>query len=126
MVALVAVGVVVGPSALGLVEPGSKLELLTRIGIALLLFVVGLKLDLHVVRALGPVAVVAGCGQVVLTAAGGSLLALALRLVVDAALYVGIGLAFSSTIIVVRLLSDRREIDVCTAGLPSASSSSRT
>jgi Kef-type K+ transport system membrane component KefB len=111
VVAFVAVGVIVGPSALGLVEPGSEFELLARIGIALLLFVVGLKLDLHVVRSLGPVAVLAGCAQVALTAAAGSLLALALGLTVDAALYVGIGLAFSSTIIVVKLLSDRREID---------------
>ncbi len=111
VVAFVAVGVIVGPSAMGFVEPGGELELLARIGIALLLFVVGLKLDLHVVRTLGPVAVVAGCGQVALTAAAGFLLALALGLAVNAALYVGIGLAFSSTIIVVKLLSDRREID---------------
>jgi Kef-type K+ transport system membrane component KefB len=111
VVAYVAVGVVVGPSVLGVVHPGSELELFAELGVALLLFVVGLKLDLHVVRTLGPVAVVVGCVQVALVSLAGFLLALALGLDGVAALYVGIGLAFSSTVIVVKLLSDRQEID---------------
>ena len=111
VVAFVAVGVVVGPSVLGVVQPGSELELFAELGVALLLFVVGLKLDLHVVRELGPVAVVVGGVQVALIAAAGSLLALAVGMEVEASLYVGIGLALSSTVIVVKLLSDRREID---------------
>ncbi|MFO7573387.1 MAG: cation:proton antiporter [Gaiellaceae bacterium] len=111
VVAFVVVGVLVGPSVLGLVEPGDELELLSNLGVAVLLFVVGLKLDLHVIRRLGPVAVVVGCVQVALIALGGFVIALALGLDTVASLYVGIGLAFSSTIIVVKLLSDRREID---------------
>ena len=63
------------------------------------------------IRTLGPVALVVGGAQVALTAAGGFLLALALGLELTPALYVGIGVALSSTIIVVKLLSDRRELD---------------
>jgi Kef-type K+ transport system membrane component KefB len=111
VVAFVVVGIVVGPSVLGLVEPNDDLQLLAQLGVAVLLFVVGLKLDLHVVRRLGPVAVIVGCAQVALVTAGGVLLALAFGLDEVDALYVGIGLAFSSTIIVIKLLSDRREID---------------
>lgn len=111
VVAFVAVGVVVGPSVLGVVEPGGELELFAELGVALLLFVVGLKLDLHVVRALGPVALVAGCVQVATIAAVGFAIALVVGLDGSAALYVGIGLALSSTVIVVKLLSDRQEID---------------
>jgi len=111
VIAFVVVGVVVGPSVAGLVEPGGELELLSQLGVALLLFVVGLKLDLHVIRRLGPIAVVAGGAQVAITAAGGMALALALGLSPTPAAYVGIGVAFSSTIIVVKLLSDRRELD---------------
>jgi Kef-type K+ transport system membrane component KefB len=111
VIAYVAVGVVVGPSAADLVQPGDELELLAQLGIALLLFVVGLKLDIHVIRTLGPVALAAGGAQVGLTAAGGFVLALALGLEVTPALYVGIGLALSSTIIVIKLLSDRRELE---------------
>ena len=72
----------------------------------------GLKLDLHVVRTLGPVAVVVGSVQVAVVAVAGLLVALGLGLDPVAALYVGIGLALSSTVIVVvKLLSDRQEID---------------
>ena len=111
VVAFVAVGVVVGPSFLGVVQPGSELELFAELGVALLLFVVGLKLDLHVVRDLGPVALVVGAVQVAVVAVAGAGLALAVGLGVEAALYVGIGLALSSTVIVVKLLSDRHELD---------------
>lgn len=111
VVVFVVVGILVGPSVFGLVAPGDELELLAELGVALLLFVVGLKLDLNVVRRLGPVAVVAGSIQVALVAGAGFLLALALGLDTVASLYVGIGLSFSSTILVVKLLSDRREID---------------
>ena len=111
VIAYVAVGVIVGPSVANLVEPGGELELLAQLGVALLLFVVGLKLDLHVIRTLGPVALIAGGVQVAIVAAGGFLLALGLGLDATSALYVGIGVAFSSTIIVVKLLSDRRELD---------------
>jgi Kef-type K+ transport system membrane component KefB len=111
VIAYVAVGVLVGPSAADLVDTGGELELLAQLGVALLLFVVGLKLDVHVIRSLGPVALVTGGAQVALTAAAGTLVALALGLEVTPALYVGIGVAVSSTIIVVKLLSDRRETD---------------
>lgn len=111
VIAYVAVGVLVGPSAAKLVVPGGELELLAQLGVALLLFVVGLKLDVHVIRTLGPVALVAGGAQVAIVAAGGFVLALALGLDAAAALYVGVGVSFSSTIIVVKLLSDRRELD---------------
>jgi len=111
VVAFVVVGVLVGPSVLGLVEPGDDLALFAELGIAVLLFVVGLKLDLGVVRRLGPVAVAVGSVQVAFVAGAGFLVALALGLDAVAALYVGIGLSFSSTIIVVKLLSDRRELE---------------
>jgi Kef-type K+ transport system membrane component KefB len=111
VIAFVAVGVVLGPSVLGLVEPGDELGLLAELGVAVLLFVVGLKLDLHVVRKLGFVAVVAGGIQVAVVTLGGFLIALALGLGTTAALYVGVGVAFSSTIIVVKLLSDARELE---------------
>jgi Kef-type K+ transport system membrane component KefB len=109
--AFVLVGVVVGPSVLGLVRPGEELELLAEIGVAVLLFTVGLKLDLHVVRRLGPVATAAALVQMAATAAGGFLLARLLGLDGVEALYVAIGLAFSSTILVVKLLTDLRQLD---------------
>lgn len=111
IVAFIAVGILVGPSALGVMVPGELWALLAELGIALLLFVVGLKLDVQLVRRMGAVALAIGLGQVALTAGVGFLLARALGLAAVPALYVAVALTFSSTIIIVKLLSDKREID---------------
>ena len=107
----IAVGLVAGPSVLGAVHPTEELQLLAEIGIALLLFVVGLKLDVRLVRAIGPGAVGAALVQMGLTGAAGYALGLAFGLDGLAAVYLGIALAISSTVVVVKLLSDRDEVD---------------
>jgi len=111
IVAYIVVGILVGPSVLGWVEGAEPLELFAEIGIAILLFLVGLKLDLHLVRTTGRVAVMTGLGQVVFTSAVGFILAVLLGMETVTALYVAIALTFSSTIIIVKLLSDKRELD---------------
>ncbi len=111
IVGLIAAGIAVGPEALGLVEATSEIELLAKIGISLLLFVVGLKLDIRLVRRLGPVALATGLGQVVFTSVVGFMIAIALGFDVISAIYIAVALTFSSTIIIVKLLSDKRELD---------------
>ncbi len=111
IVAFIAAGILLGPSGLGWVTVNEPLELLAQMGIALLLFVVGLKLDLHIIRTMGPVALATGLGQVLFTSVFGFLIALALGLSTVGAIYVGVALTFSSTIIIVKLLSDKKEID---------------
>src|SRR5690606_16047300 len=80
-------------------------------GISILLFVVGLRLDLDEVRDTGLVALLTGLGQVLFTSLVGFGLAMLLGLSVVPAIYVAVALTFSSTIIIVKLLSDKREID---------------
>jgi Kef-type K+ transport system membrane component KefB len=111
VVSFIAVGILVGPAVLGIVEEEAAIAVLAEIGIAMLLFVVGLKLDLRMIRSVGPVALVAGLGQIAITGVLGLGLALALGLDMVPALYVAVALTFSSTIIIVKLLSDKREID---------------
>jgi Kef-type K+ transport system membrane component KefB/Trk K+ transport system NAD-binding subunit len=111
IVSFIAVGVLVGPAGAGLITQHVEIELLAGIGISLLLFVVGLRLDVEAIRTLGPVATVAGIGQILITSAIGFGLATALGMDGLTATYVAVALAFSSTIIVVKLLSDRREIN---------------
>ncbi|MEX0717530.1 MAG: cation:proton antiporter family protein [Planctomycetaceae bacterium] len=111
IVTFIAVGILVGPSALGLTSPGEQIALLAEMGIALLLFLVGLRLDLHVIRSMGPVALATGLGQVAFTSIAGFVICLGLGLDVVPAIYVAVALTFSSTIIIVKLLSDKREID---------------
>lgn len=111
IVAFIAVGILVGPSVFGWITPSEEMELFAHLGISLLLFVVGLKLDLHLIRSMGPVALATGLGQVAFTSIVGFLLALLLGFTPLTALYIAVALTFSSTIIIVKLLSDKREID---------------
>ena len=111
IVMFIAVGVAVGPAGLGITKAGEGVELLAKMGIAVLLFLVGLRLDLHVIRSLGPVALATGLGQVVFTSVVGFAICLLLGLGVVPSMYVAVALTFSSTIIIVKLLSDKREID---------------
>ena len=104
-------GVIEGPAVLGWVTAADQIDLLAKIGIALLLFVVGLKLDLRLVRTLGPLVLAAGLGQMAFSALLGYGLSRTFGFEPLAALYAAVALAFSSTIIVVKLLSDKREID---------------
>jgi Kef-type K+ transport system membrane component KefB len=111
IVAYIFVGIIAGPIWLRLITAEEALDLLATMGIALLLFIVGLRLDLHVIRTMGPVALLTGLGQVAFTSTVGFGLGLALGLTTVAAFYVAVALTFSSTIIIVKLLSDKREID---------------
>lgn len=111
LIAYMLVGILAGPSFFGLVQAHDQIDLLAQMGVAVLLFVVGLKLDISHVRHIGPVALATGLGQLAFTIAIGFLIILALGKGLMEALYVAVALTFSSTIIVVKLLSDKRELD---------------
>lgn len=89
----------------------TDVEVISEIGIVLLLFLVGLELSVPKVRDVGRVAVAAGLGQVVFTAAGGFLLAWLLGFTVVESLFLAIALTFSSTVVVVKVLDQKGELD---------------
>ncbi len=111
IVSFIAVGLIAGPSALDVVHSDEQISLLSQLGIAVLLFLVGIKLDVKLIRSLGSVALLTGLGQVAFTSIFGYLIGLGLGLGHVTSLYVAVALTFSSTIIIVKLLSDKREID---------------
>jgi len=111
IVSFIAVGILAGPHVLDLIRDPLSLKLLAEIGITVLLFIVGLKLDLAMIRTMGRVALATGLGQVIFTSLGGFAIARALGMAVVESLYVAVALTFSSTIIIVKLLSDKREVD---------------
>ena len=111
IISYIITGIVAGPAVLGWASGGSEIKLLSSIGIAVLLFVVGLKLDVGLIRSVGPVALATGLGQIVFTSLFGFLLSLGLGFAPVKAIYIAVCLTFSSTIIIVKLLSDKREID---------------
>lgn len=111
IVMFIAIGIGVGPAGLGITRSGDGIDLFARMGIAVLLFLVGLRLDVHAIRSTGPVALATGLGQVAFTSVVGFAICLALGMPTIPAVYVAVALTFSSTIIIVKLLSDKREID---------------
>ena len=111
IIMFLATGILAGPSFLGIIQSYEQIELLAHIGIALLLFIVGLKLDLNLIRTTGPVALATGLGQIVFTSLIGFAIAIAMDMSYLSAAYVSVALTFSSTIIIVKLLSDKKEID---------------
>ncbi|GGO50739.1 transporter, CPA2 family [Roseovarius pacificus] len=111
IVSFIAVGLIAGPSALNVVHSDEQISLLSELGIAVLLFLVGIKLDVKLIRSLGAVSLLTGLGQVAFTSIFGYLIGLMLGLGHVTSLYIAVALTFSSTIIIVKLLSDKREID---------------
>jgi len=104
-------GILAGPAGLGIIQSYDQIELLATVGIAVLLFIVGLKLDLHLIRTTGPVALATGLGQILFTSSIGLVLALFMGMAPMNAAYTAVALTFSSTIIIVKLLTDLNELD---------------
>ena len=111
IVSFIAVGILAAALFDSGAETMAQISFLAELGIAILLFLVGLKLDVRLISSLGPVALATGLGQVAFTAFFGFLIGLALGLDPVTAVYVAVALTFSSTIIIVKLLTDKRELE---------------
>ena len=115
IIAYLIAGILVGPAFFGLIGPNAAdpeiIQIFGRIGVALLLFIVGLSLDFRVLKEVGKVATLAGTGEVLVTATAGFLISLALGFSFTPALYLAAAIAFSSTVLVVKILSDKKELN---------------
>ncbi len=86
------------------------LQTMSQIGVTLLLFMVGLEIKVSELFSLGKSLLIAAVGQVGLTILGGFALATVFGFDFLSSFYIAMALTFSSTIIVVKLLSDKREL----------------
>lgn len=102
-------GILVGPSFLHLIKSTEIIGTFSSIGIALLLFIIGLGLNPRVIGEVGRVAGIVGGVQVFLTGLAGYAAGLLLGFGTKESLFLGIAVSFSSTIIILKLLSDKRE-----------------
>ena len=110
IIAYIAAGLLLGPVT-GLLVGTESIELIAETGIVLLLFLVGLELSLAKIRDVGRVSIIAGLGQVVFTAGGGAVLCLLLGFSAIQATIIATALTFSSTVVVVKVLSQKGDID---------------
>ena len=104
-------GIILGPSFLNVIQNSQVIEVFSKLGITVLLFIVGINLNPQVIRDVGKVSFISGISQVVFTSIIGFFLARFLGLDNIASLYVAIALTFSSTIIILKLLSDKGDLN---------------
>jgi Kef-type K+ transport system membrane component KefB len=103
-------GILVGPYAFNVIQSADTLDLLSHLGIALLLFIIGLGLNPATIKDVGKAATVTGLGQIIFTSVAGYGISIALGYTALESLYISVALTFSSTIIIMKLLGDKREL----------------
>ncbi|HSK47899.1 MAG TPA: cation:proton antiporter [Coriobacteriia bacterium] len=104
-------GVLAGPDVLGLVKNVHQIELLSEIGVVLLLFVIGLEFSLGDLKHMRRQFLVGGSIQFFGTAAVVGAGTVLLGSTVQQSLYIGFIVALSSTAIVLKMLQERAELD---------------
>jgi len=105
-------GIIVSPFLIHIGASTSTIKIFSELGISFLLFIVGLHLNPKVIKEIGLSSLAIGLIQIILTAlAGFGVAKYLLGFNFMTAIYIGIGLSFSSTIIIMKLLSDEKQLD---------------
>ena len=115
MLGYLAVGILIGPHALGLVPDTKETRYLAEFGVVFLMFSIGLEFSLPKLKSMRSLVFGLGMGQVVLTILGvmaaGWLAGFFMPLPLSGAFLLGATLAMSSTAILMKLLADRLELE---------------
>lgn len=108
--AYIMVGVLIGP-VFGFISDSTLISSLSEFGIAFLLFMVGLEMEFKKLKDIGKAATITGALQIGLSFLAGLGVAVVLNFNLMEAMYIGIVVALSSTMVVIKLISDRYEIN---------------
>ena len=109
IIAYIVAGVLIGPAVLGIVEVSELTETLSELGLAFLLFLLGIKMRLADVRHILSPIVKISIPQMTAVAAVGAGVSLALGFGPVEALIVGLAVMYSSTAVVIKMLTDKDE-----------------
>lgn len=104
-------GIIVGPLFLDFLQSDEIFQLFSEMGIAFLLFTVGLNLNPKILKEYGKTAIIAGVSQVVITSAVGFAVCQALGFDTISSFYIAVAISFSSTIIILKLISDKGDLE---------------
>jgi Kef-type K+ transport system membrane component KefB/Trk K+ transport system NAD-binding subunit len=104
-------GIIVSPYFLNIVKSTDAIATFAQIGIVLLLFMVGLNLNPRIIKDVGKVSLVTGVGQVIFTSLIGFFIGKLLGFSTIVSMYIAVALTFSSTIIIMKLLSDKGDLE---------------
>jgi len=104
-------GIIVGPPVFNLIPKTEILQTFSEFGVAFLLFIVGISLNPKSLKEVGKISLITGVGQVLFTSIFGYLLGLLMGFSSTTSIYIAVALTFSSTIIIMKLLSDKGSLD---------------
>ncbi len=104
-------GILVGPFFLNILQGNEIVYAFSEIGIAFLLFIVGLHMSPRVIKEVGKISLITGAGQVIFTSLIGYFIAVLLGFPPITAIYIALALTFSSTIIIMKLLADKEDLE---------------
>ncbi len=111
IIAYLVTGIIAGPLFLGLISYDNVMESISHIAIAFLLFIVGISLDFRILKKFGKVSFVVGIGQVVLTTLIGFFIGQWFGFDYIGSILIALALSFSSTFVVVKIITDKKELD---------------
>lgn len=112
MTAYLIAGIVAGPLVLDLIHGDTELfDALAEFGVVLLLFVVGLSMNFEHIKRIGKVALSVGLLQFGFTAIVGFAILQMLGMTLTSSIYLGLAMTFSSTIVIVKLLQDKKDTE---------------
>lgn len=103
-------GIIIGPYGLSLINDLEQVEVLSEIGVILLLFVIGMELSLKQLASIKKTVFIGGLLQVGITAIVTGLIYYFLGYRWNESVFVGFLFSLSSTAIVLKTLQDRKEI----------------
>jgi Kef-type K+ transport system membrane component KefB len=108
VLAYLVAGVLISAFGIFNIEDGKAVEVFSSMGIMFLLFLVGMEMDYRSIKKIGKLSLIIGTGQVIFTTFGGFLIGYYLfGFDFLSSIYIGIALAFSSTVIIIKILSDK-------------------
>ncbi|MBI2285662.1 cation:proton antiporter, partial [Candidatus Saccharibacteria bacterium] len=110
MIGYILTGILVGPAILQVLESPQSLTTFGNLGIALLLFIIGLGMNPRVVSEVGRSSVITAVSHMSITGLIAWFVSVGLGLTHREALFIAIGLTINSTIVALKLLSDRKEV----------------
>ncbi len=110
MIGFIVAGLIISSLGYFAKESVESINSLASIGVALLLFIVGLEMNLKELKKIGVPTLIVGLGQIIFSFALGMGLTYILGFALVPSLYISIALTFSSTILVVKILSEKKDL----------------
>lgn len=111
VLAYLATGAIIGYFGFFNLANQETFKLFSDLGIMFLLFLIGLEINYTSLRLVGKTSLIVGVGQLVFTTVIGFFLSVFLGFGQLESLYIAVALSFSSTIIVVKLLADKKDLN---------------